>query len=233
MKKLYSTYPFGQFLIAIFTGTGLSLPDFVRALGYRNVNKGIGAFQRFLATGYGPTLFYTRLEASVFAPSLSSLHMVVQQNCEQIAQELYREHGLTAEDFKEDFRPFVHAIPSLPEVESISFFAQSGDFTNHTIRVQPKISSMSLEDQYKVIGGKIRRNYRETKGVVPFFGATRYYLYYHSWDAPPTAFTVDGTPLGIADHATIPRERVSKVSRLLDSSLVELLLHAPGEKPIH
>lgn len=233
MKKLHSAYPFGQFLIAIFRGTGLSLPDFVRALGYRNVNKGIRAFQMFLATGYGPSIFYSRLESSVYAPSSSSFEMVVQQNCEQIAQELYREHGLIADDFRENFRPFVHAIPSLPEVESVSFFAQSGDFSTHTIRVQPKISSMPLEDQHKVIGAKIRRNYRETNGVVPFLGTTRYYLYYHSWDAPPTAFTVDGIPLGIADHATIPRERVSKVSRLLDSSLVELLLHAPGERPIH
>jgi hypothetical protein len=233
MKKLRSTYPLGQFLIALFTDAGLSLPDFIRALGYRNVNKGIRAFQRFLATGYGPTIFYTRLEASVFAPSSSSFEMVVQLNCEQIAQELYREHGLVADDFKEDFRPFVHAIPSLPEVESVSFFAQSGDFTTHTIRVQPKLASMPVEEQHKVIGAKIRRNYRETRGVVPFLGATRYYLYYHSWDAPPTAFTVGGTPLGIADHATIPRARVTKVSRLLDPTLVERLLHAPGDKPIH
>jgi hypothetical protein len=233
MKKLQSKYPLGQMLIAIFTDTGQNLPAFVEALGYRNVNKGIRALHQVLSTGYGPSLFFSRLEASPYGPSGAGLQLVIQQHFEQLSQEFFEKHGLVAEGLEEEFRPLVHAIPSLPEVEALSFFAQSGDFASHTVTLQRKIASLPLNEQYRVVGARIRQNYRHTRGVIPCLGPTRYYLYYSSWEAPPMTFSVEGHPIGMADHASIPKARVTKVTRTLDPKLMNLLLHAPADRPVH
>jgi hypothetical protein len=233
MKKLQSKYPVGQMLIAIFTETGHTLPSFVDALGYRNVNKGIRAFQEILGTGYGPSIFFSRLEASPYAPSGPALQLVLQQHFEQISQELFQKHGMVAEDYEDEFRPLVHAIPALPDVESISFFAMSGDFVAHTVMLHSTVAFLPLDEQYRVVAQKIRRNYRDTRGAMSCLGPTRYYLYYSAWDAPPMTFSVDGDPIGIADHASIPKARVTKVMRTLDPKLMNLLLHSPADRPVH
>jgi hypothetical protein len=233
MKKLQSNYPLGQLLIAIFTETRHNLSGFVESLGYRNVNKGIRAFHQVLSTGYGPSIFFSRLEASPYAPSGVGLQLVLQQHFEQLSQEILQNHGLVAEDYQEEFRPIVHAIPALSDVESISFFAQSGDFAAHTVTLQRKVASLPLDQQYTVVGAKIRQNYRHTGGVIPCMGPTRYYLYYSSWEAPAMTFSVDGYPIGIADHTPIPKARVTKIRRTLDRKLIKLLLHAPADQPVH
>ena len=233
MKKLESKYPLGQLLIELFTWSGLNLPQFVQSIGYRKVNKGIRAFQEFLATGYGPHLFFKRLHTSPLAPSNAAMKMVMQQHFEQMSQELHIKYGLVAEDYKESFQPFLHAAPSLREVESLSFFAQSGDFSEYTMILQQKIATLPLDVQYQIVGKKIRHNYRATGGKIEFLGPTRYYLYYHSWNEPPMTFSVEGDPIGIADNATIPRERMHKVSRHFDNDLLTLLLHTREDQPLH
>lgn len=233
MKKLESKYPLGQLLIEIFKQSRLNLPRFVQSIGYRKVNKGIRAFHEFLATGYGPHIFFQRLHTSPFAPTNSAMKMVLQQHFEQIGQELHDKWGLVSEDYKDSFRPFLHAAPSLRHVESLSFFAQSGDFSEYTVTLQPKIATLSLEAQYEIVRKKIRDNYRATGGRIDFLGPTRYYLYYHSWNEPPMTFSVEGDPIGIADNATIPRERMHKVSRQFDNDLLTLLLHTREDQPLH
>lgn len=230
LKKLSSNYPLGQLLIAIFNQSGLNLPRFVEAIGYRNVNNGIRGFQRFLSTGFGPSLLLSRLAASRYAPHPDALTFVAQQHMEQFNQELYLQHGFGAEDFEEEFRPFLHAVPALPDVENISFFAQSGEFSRYTIRFQRKVALLPADEQYKMVKGKVRRHYRETRGTIHFLGAIHHYLYYHSWNEPPVAFSVEGEPLGIADNATVPRTRVDKLSRAIDERLMLSLLNAPDTR---
>lgn len=233
MKRLHSVYPLGQLLIAIFTETRLTLPHFVQAIGYHNVNKGIRAFQSYVSSGLGPTIFLDRLAASPYAPAESALHMTVLQTLEQYDHEWCLDAGIVYQDLTEPFRPFVHATPALAELESLSFFAQSGDFRQYTMTLQAKIGSLPLDTQYKIVGPKIRQNYRQTGGIIGFLGPIQYYLYYHSWSEPPTTFSIDGEPIGIADNATIPRERIRKHTRTFDKNLLTMLLHSRENKPLH
>lgn len=233
MKKLHSTYPIGQLLIALFIDTGLKLPQFLKAIGYGNVNKGIRHFQSFLTTGLGPSILLTRLAQSPYAPNPKALAMVAQQHIEQYNQELYLQYGLVADDFKEEFRPFLHAVPGLSNLETISLYAQSGEFAPHTITFPKNIARLTLEEQYKPLGEKIRHNYEQTNGRICFLGPIRYYLFYHSWDQPPLAFSVTGEPLGIADNGIVPKVRLERVSRLLDEELLQTVLQTRDGETLH
>jgi hypothetical protein len=233
MKKLHSTYPIGQLLIALFTHSGLNLPQFLTAIGYGNVNNGIRHFQSFLTTGLGPSLLLERLEQSNYAPHTKALTMIAHQHIEQYNQELYLRYGLVADDFKEEFRPFLHAVPGLANLETISLYAQSGEFASHTITFAKNIARLPLEDHYKLVGASVRRNYEQTNGTICFLGPICSYLYYHSWDEPPLAFSVTGELLGIADNGIVPRMRVEKVSRLLDEELLEAVLQTREIQTLH
>lgn len=233
MKKLQSTYPLGQAIIAIINGAGLKLPDFLRAIGYRNVNKGIRTLHRFLSTGFGNSVFIDRIMASPYAPRRDVFHIILEQHMEHF----FEENALAREDEQERrrrrFRPFVQAIPALSESASITLFAVSGGFARYRAPLPPKFAKSTLEEQCRAISSIVQENCKRNEGQIRLLGPIKHYLFFHSWDAPPIAFSVEGEMLGIADGAAVPALEFTVASKRVSPELLQRLLLAPHRAMLH
>ena len=233
MKKLQSTYPLGQAVISIFESTGLKLPDFIRAIGYRNTNKGIRALQLLLSDGVMNSVFMERLLASPYAPKVEALLVVVQQHFEQIEQESLIKRGMEDAAREREFCPFVHAIPALSGSSTITLFALSGGFGPYKIYLPHCIARWPQPQQLRFVGRRIRENFARARGEIRFLGPIRYYLFFHAWDQPPLALTGDGELLGIADGAAVPAVEYKIKSRLVENKLLERILFSGWGSEVH
>lgn len=233
MKKLQSTYPLGQAVISIFKSAGLKLPDFIRAIGYRNTNKGIRALQLLLSDGVMNSVFIERLLASPYSPKAEALLVVVQQHFEQIEQESLIKRGMEDAAREREFCPFVHAIPSLSGSSTITLFALSGGFGPYKIYLPHCIARWSQPQQLQLVGRRIRENFARVGGEIKFLGPIRYYLFFHAWDQSPLALTGDGELLGIADGAAVPAVEYKIKSRLVESKLLERILFSGYGSDMH
>lgn len=233
MKKLQSAYPLGQLLISIFESSGLNLPAFVQAIGYRNVNKGIRNFQKMLSVGFCNSSFIDRLLASPYAPKQEAFQVLLQQHVEQLFHDDSRK--LDEEDAKgrRAFQPFVHAIPALGGSASVTKFALVGGFSRYTTQLPRQFVQAPQSEQFEAVGKIVRRSFAECGGEITFLGPIRYYLYFHSWDEPAVAFSVEGEMLGIADGATVPSVSVVVGSRRVEPELLHRMFFSSYGAVVH
>jgi hypothetical protein len=229
MKKFQSKYPLGQALIAIFESSGLNLPQFLQAIGYRNINKGLRSFHALMNDGVVHTAFMERLLASPYQPQEEALRLVCQQHVEQINQEILSKRAIEDEQQQREFSPFVHAIPALSGSCSITLFAMTGGFKPYSISLPEDISRWPHTEQIQFVASKVKENFAHVGGEITFLGPIRYYLFFHTWDQSPLAFTGDGELLGVDEGAAIPAVEVRMKTRLIEPQLLErMFLSAYG-----
>jgi hypothetical protein len=233
MKKLQSTNPLGQLLISLFESSGLKLPQFVQAMGYRNVNKGIRNFQRLLAVGTCDSLFIDRLLASPYAPKREAFHVLLQQHVEQLFHDESRKGEEADAEGRRAFQPFVHAVPALDGSASVTKFALIGGFSRYTVQLPRHFVRSPQAEQFEAVGKIVRRSFAECGGEISFLGPIRYYLFFHSWDEPAVAFSVQGEMLGIADGAEVPSVSVVVGSKRVEPEVLHRMFFSSYGAVVH
>ena len=187
----------GAILYITFLESALPLPAFVNGVGYRDIPKGIRAFQSWVNTGTGNMLFLERLQGSPFAldPEVlfDALHLTENQICLEHEQERER----IALEQSIAFKPTLHAVAEMDPGAHIVLFAVSHDFEEHTLELPLSIPSWHADKQYGYINTAIRAHFKSTNGESRFLGPIVSYLYRRHWNEPPIAFTTDGQLLGI------------------------------------
>lgn len=197
--------PLGALLYVTFVDSGLKLPEFISAIGYSNIPKGIRTFQAFVNTGTGNPIFLERLQASRLAIDDEAFLDALRLTDQQLQAEEEKERALIERERELSFRPACYAVPRLDPGAQITIYAVTRDFEKETIQLPTGIGSWPPEAQYRYVQRKIRAHYQQTGGRVPLLGAIVSYLYYRSWNEPPLALTIDGQPLGVAPEGALPQ----------------------------
>jgi hypothetical protein len=196
--------PIGALLYVTLIDSGLKLHEFVAAIGYSNIPKGIRAFQSFVNTGTGNPILLERLQASRLAIDSEVFLDALSQTDTQLRLEQEEERAKNEEERARAFRPTCYPVPRLDPGAQITIFAITGEFKKYAIELPATIHSWSHEAQYSYTQSKIREHYRRHQGQIHFLGAIVSYLYHRSWNEPPVALTIDGQPLGIAPRCALP-----------------------------
>jgi hypothetical protein len=231
MKKLQSNYPIGQFFIEVFKSSGLELPDFLQAIGYANPTRGMRHLKEFLREGIGPGIFIHLIMKSCYAPCRNAFAFVFIQTTDQIDYESWVKYGVPLSCNKSDFKPFLHAVPNVPEVTAVSIVSShetNGFFYPYSIFIASSITSLPEKEQNKKISRIIRKNYKHNNGEIDCMGAIGYYLLFRSWGEPPVAFSIKGEFMGVADTAFLPKTDPPEGRCELHQELIKRLVNARG-----
>lgn len=231
MVQRSSTYPLGKLLLELQQSTGLTLYNFVLAIGYKNSNKGIGAFDAMLGSGYPNTTFLERLNKSPYAPPKEALEAAIAETKEIVARE-EREAALAQEEAeRKAFRPYFQAVPELKEPRQITLFAVTGGHARYTHYLPPDFPTWPLEAQYALLQKEVPLAYAKAEGRTLFMGRITGYRLFRTYDGPSLLLSVNGNPLGIDDEAPVPEATLTIGKRTLTSGEAERILFSnEGEK---
>ena len=233
-------YPIGQVIIKRIQDAEVRLPDFIRGIGYKNVNKGMRAFYLLVKEGRGPTIFITRLQTSQFAidqtdlaAALSATEKILQMEAQKkAAEELDKERAA----FQPFFLPQSKVRPPMP----ITIFALLGGYEGLRHFLPPDISAWSQEEKLKYMSEAIIKDYNQRvryakqmvgsldcasgttdknfdipiKYHIPLAQDIESYLVFENFDAPPYAFTIAGEFIGLAPESSLPKVYVTTKRRI-------------------
>ncbi|MFO0416734.1 MAG: hypothetical protein ACK5Y6_05540 [Pseudomonadota bacterium] len=198
---LNSNYPLGAALIEVVKRSGLSLPSFLSAIGYSNINKALRSFQTTLSTGKAPPILLERLAQSPFALSSSQLSDAINSTDIILAQEQRSAHEQSQAQAKLQFRPYLKALTTSQRPSSITIFALINGQEILRIELPQSFTSWDSSLQHRYAQRKIRSHYQQSNGEAPLLGAITGYHLFKTFGAPPLLFTIDGQPLGLDQHA--------------------------------
>ncbi len=199
MKPRFSSYPIGELLIRLLVDSGLSLPDFMHAIGYGNSAKGIATLDHWLQTGSGNPLFLERLASSPLAPEPAALRSAIAATTAILRDERRTEKQRRIEEEKRAFYPFVQGIAELSRPTSITMFAVTGGPSRYTVRLPQDILSWPDDAREELLRDTISRNYADNGGRTLFMGKITGYLFFREFGARPISYTVDGIARGELD----------------------------------
>lgn len=230
MVQRSSTYPLGNLLLELQQSSGLTLYKFVLAIGYKNSNKGIGAFDAMLGSGYPNSTFLERLNESPYAPSQEALARAIAET-ETILENEEREAAIAQEEAeRQAFRPYFQAVPELKEPRQITLFALTGGHSRYTHHLPPDFPTWPLEAQYGLLEKEVPAAYAKAEGRTLFMGRITGYRLFRLYDGPSLLLSVNGKPLGIDDEAPIPEATLTIGKRTLTSGEAERILFPNGPK---
>ncbi len=199
MKSRFSSYPIGKLFIDTFHNSGLSLPEFARALGYSNTNKGIATLDCWLRNGTGNQLFLERLTSSRFAPEPGALRTAMRETGALLAEERRTEKQQRVEAERAAFRPFVQGVAELSRPTSITMFAVTGGPARYTVPLPTDIAEWSADRRDEFLRETIKENFARNRGRTLFMGQITGYLFFREYGARPVSFSVDGLSRGEVD----------------------------------
>ena len=218
MKPRTSRYPIGILLIRTLKDSGLTIGPFVEAIGYRNISKGVSAFDGMLEYGAPSDVFLNRLTSSPHAPDPDELHSALEESRKIRTRET--NEWLLAEKEAEHrrFRPFVQGIPEWPVPSPIFAFCLTGGHSSYTLSLPEGVLTWTADEQHRYVREVIIKNYADCKGRSNFMGPlTGYRLFLH-YDELPFAYTTAGERLGVVDAHPLPGGMLNLWGRKLEAN---------------
>ncbi len=224
--------PIGALLFVAFIDSGLKLPEFVAAIGYGNIHKGIRAFQSFVNTGTGNTIFLARLQESRFMIDPDALLDALVATETQLLTEQEHERILQERERQRSFKPAIYPVPNLDRNAQVTLFAVTSDFKEYSSPLPASIATWPHHTQYNYVQARIRDNYHRHNGTVKLLGPIVSYLYLRAWNEPALAFTIDGQPLGYTQQQP-PAAEIRIRNTPVKRKLLAQFLCSRGESSFH
>ena len=164
------SYPICEFLNRLVEEFGPSRSDFVQALGYRNLERGMRRLVPWLEYGNGFYLILTQIKKRYpgQAEELERAVLATRAMKSAEAQAAFLERCKTEAD---TFRPYIHADGETRVPSGIMMFGMTGGHSRWTtIEIPRDISKLPIKDQLAALP-KLMLAYKLLyKGACPFFG---------------------------------------------------------------
>jgi hypothetical protein len=197
-----SNYPLGQLLLECLYKSQLSIGRFVLAVGYRNLNNGVRAFDGILQGGYPDQVFIGRLCASPLAPDAVRLKEAINQTLAILKEEEKIAEEAKSAINKAIFRPFFQAIPEEKAPSQISLFAFTGGHSRYTHYLPDDFHKWELPDRMWYLKKQVQEAFAKSEGRTLFMGKIVGYNLFLQYGESALRLTVDGEL--IKEHQAIP-----------------------------
>jgi hypothetical protein len=170
MSQGASTIPISIFLNRIIAESGLSIAEFVRSLGYRNIERGLRRLlEPWLAKGEGNQRIIKQI-ASTYPARADELYNAVAEAEAIIAVEADAAWIERCRAEQAKFVPYLHVEDETTVPNGITLFGASGGRWN-LIEIPHSILSLPLEEQLTALPGLMQAYSRQFNRQCPFFGA--------------------------------------------------------------
>ena len=190
----YSQFPIGQLLLCVLGDSGLRAGAFMEALGYRKINTGTAAFDRWVNTGAGHHDFIVRLQASPFAAPADQMQAALDDTAAMFRAEEERPKVEAEAYARAAFRPHLRAVPEASRPSWITGFALTGGWRRETVTMPAGFEAWDAERQQVTIVEAVKRHYASSGGRTIFMGAILRYVFVGEYAGTPTYYGVDGVP---------------------------------------
>jgi hypothetical protein len=170
-------YPISQLINRLIQDYGYSTVEFVKSLGFRNIERGIKRLVPWLE------------QADGFEKILKQIVVTYPEHADELQSAVAATKAVRAAEFeaawieeckaeKETFRPFLHAEGERTVPSQICMFGVSGGHRRWTsIQIPQNILDLPGEEQLAALA-ELMKGYREKyKGQVPFFAALTGFKY--------------------------------------------------------
>jgi hypothetical protein len=201
MSQGASHYPIVQFISRLMQESGLSPTEFVHALGYKKIERGLLRLNRWLDNCDGHDFILKQIAA--WSGQAEELQRAVE------ATELMKTSESKAAFLKycksqqESFRPYIHVEGETTRPTSITMFGMSGGRWN-LIDIDQALEDMPLAERLSALPQLMRSYLHEHDGECPFFGKVTGFRYVRCLDY--YQFDKDGK---LVEHVDKPFRRGS------------------------
>jgi len=163
-----SPYPITQFIAALMDDCGFSRLEFVKALGYHNMERGSRRLNSWLDRGEGYDRILKEI-ARAYPGHADGLEKAVAATKAIKTAEAEAAWFERCKAEQESFTPYIHADGETTVPSSICMFGVSGGRWN-LIEIPQTILDLPLEDQLAAVPELMWSYKSRNNGEVPFFG---------------------------------------------------------------
>jgi hypothetical protein len=168
MSQGASPYPIGQFIFRLMQEYGFSGVEFVQALGYRNLERGLRRLEPWLDSGDGFHLILKQI-ATTYPGSAEELEKAVSDTAAIKTTEAEAAWFERCKAEQDTFIPYVHAEGESTVPDGITMFGVTGGKWN-LIELPRTILDLPLDDQLAALPELMLAYRRRYDGQAPFFG---------------------------------------------------------------
>jgi hypothetical protein len=164
-----ASYPISQFLTGFMHDHGYSPVEFIRSLGYRNIERGLRRLEPWLKQGHG----YERIFKQICAAYPNEVHDLENAVAETVTVKAAEREAATLESCRAQeatFVPFVHVQGETTLPTGITMFGVSGGKWN-LIEIPQTILDLPLDEQLAALPDLMQVYLDKYHGTCPFFGA--------------------------------------------------------------
>ena len=173
-----SVYPISRFLERMMRESGLRRSQFVQALGFRNITKGLRRLDVWIECGRGDQGFLERIVAQ-YHPDPAELHTALAET-EAVHRHEHQEAVRESEELeRRRFKPFVWVVT---EEGPHSWVMVLAERQVKFLRFHEGFDQLSSADQLTAVQQRAREHYQETGGRFAHFGAILGYRFCDSFD---------------------------------------------------
>ena len=163
-------FALGTFITEKLNAQGIKRSEFVKCLGYKNINKGLRALDQCIEHGEPHPFVVQNLPSALHVePSVIEKVLKITQQ-QRLDKKEARE--------RKSFRPHLWIITEEKRPTSITMALLTG-FAHKTITLPPDITELPFERQLEMVKSVVRSHYAEGEGIWPFFGKILGYYYIH------------------------------------------------------
>ena len=170
MSQGASPYPITKFLAALMDDCGFSTVEFIQALGYRNIDRGLRRLEPWMQNGDGFQRILKQI-ARAYPGHADGLQKAVAATKAIKTAEAAAAWFERCKAEESTFVPFVHVEGESTVPDGITMFGVTGGHRRWTtIPVPPTILNLPIEDQLAALPELMMAYRRRYDGQVPFFG---------------------------------------------------------------
>jgi hypothetical protein len=168
MSQGASQYFISQAITRLMADSGLSRPQFVTSLGYRNIARGIRRLDPWIDQGEGFDLIIKQI-TEFYPLRADEIQNALAATAEQKAAEAEAAWIELLKAEAGTFRPYIHVEGESTRPSSICIFGVSGGRWN-LIDIPQPILELAVDEQLAALPELMRRYLKEYGGSCPFFG---------------------------------------------------------------
>ncbi len=172
MPEGASHYPIAKLIAQIMDEHGLSRVEFVKSVGYRNVEKGLNRLNLWLDTGDG----FPRILGEIvnvygrddeIQKAVAETQTILKKECRESRRDL-------EERCRREYRPFIFVHT---EDGAHSFWTAVAERQIKVLRMRRGFQDLSELERLTAVQTRIREHYQETGGKYLGFGVILKYTY--------------------------------------------------------
>jgi hypothetical protein len=177
MPEGVSQYPISKAIAEIMDDHGYSRVEFVRTLGYRNVENGLDRLNLWLDDGAGFDRILKQI-ISVYGHA-EDISKAIEET-KKVKKREHRESRRDVEDLcRRQYKPFIWVHT---EDGAHSFLTAIAERQVKVLRMRKGFEDLSEPDKLKAVQTRIREHYQRTGGKYIGFGAILEYTYSNTFD---------------------------------------------------